>query len=391
MAGIKELEYYSDKLFSRIDGWETRTLQRIGARIKATGKLSQADRQALRNMANLSRPMEQIYTDLAQVTARNVGDIRLMFTAIMRDVLDGAKPLYKARNMPIVPIEKNPWVQRLIDNWVRQTSGAMINLTRTKALGFAKYNTYGMEVGYQGIGGAFQDAIDSAAVAVTSGTTDFNAAMRDVIKDLGGSGVRAVYASGVTRSLESMVRQNLIYASKQAAQDYTDHIGEEIGADGFEVDYHGNPRPSHEFMQGKMFSLHGDKTINGVFYPDGAEALARMQDYGCRHFRMPVILGVSEPAYNAQELARLKQKDGTPIEYNGQKKLPYEWTQEQRAIERAIRKQKNTYILAKSSGDDVLAKQSREKIKALRQKYDDLCAGTGLQPTLERATVSGYR
>lgn len=66
-------------------------------------------------------------------------------------------------------------------------------------------------------------------------------------------------------------------------------------------------------------------------------------------------------------------------------------TQLQRRIELNIRKQKDTQILARASGDTELVEQSQNKIRLLTSKYNDLCNASGLLPKKQRMQVAGYR
>ena len=66
-------------------------------------------------------------------------------------------------------------------------------------------------------------------------------------------------------------------------------------------------------------------------------------------------------------------------------------TQLQRRIETAIRKQKDTQILARSAGDTELVEQSQLKITQLTHKYNELCNISGLLPKKQRMQVLGYR
>ena len=66
-------------------------------------------------------------------------------------------------------------------------------------------------------------------------------------------------------------------------------------------------------------------------------------------------------------------------------------TQLQRRIETAIRKQKDTQILARSAGDKELAQECEMKIRQITEKYNDLCNISGLLPKKARMSVSGYR
>jgi hypothetical protein len=164
----------------------------------------------------------------------------------------------------------------------------MINLAKTKVLCILGAN--GKPIGMQKY---YTDVLDKAVMQVSTGATDFHTAMRDSIIELGGSGVRVDYGGGVTRRLDTVVRQNLLWGAKQASVEYNEMIGEELGCDGYEVDWHSNPRPSHEFMQGKQFVVGKARTINGVHFDSFDEANERLQDYGCLHYKTPIICGIS--------------------------------------------------------------------------------------------------
>ena len=99
------------------------------------------------------------------------------------------------------------------------------------------------------------------------------------------------------------------------------------------------------------------------------------------------ILGVSEPRYNAAEIAEKNRKTSEIIEYDGKKKTRYEWRGRQRALDREIRKQKTTANMAKAAGDKQLVKDCNTRIKALKAKYNDLTESVGLQKTEERMRV----
>lgn len=384
-------EKYAQALFDNLNGWQDRTLARIGRRLKATGRLSAYDEKALKNIVNITGDMNAIYADLARVTGQSIKEVQTAFERFMNDNMALYKPLYDFRNIPFLPYAENPIAQQIVNHWVKETAGEMINLSRTKALSVVKYglkNGERVPIGVESLQGAYQSAIDKAVFNVTSGTQDFYSAMRDTIEDLGGSGVRVDYGNNVTRSLDSVIRQNVLYAVKQMQDDYNTQVGRELGCDGFEVNFSATCRPSHAFMEGRMFSKYGDKTVGGVTYPDGTEALARLNDYNCHHRKMAVILGVSEPRYNVAEIAEKNRKTSEVIEYNGKEKTRYEWIQKQREIEREVRKQKTTANMAKAAGDNQLVKDCNTRIKALKAKYNDLTESVGLQKTEERMRVT---
>ena len=386
-----KLNEYADAVFDRCNYFNDYVLETIGRRIKATGQLSAADQAALKNMADISGDMDAITKKLAEITGQNIADIEAIYTQVLTDGVNTYEPLYDLKGMTFLPFEQNEFAKQLVRHWAAETAGELVNLSRTKALCFDRYNLAGEVIGSTPLAGAFQKAIDDAVIAVSTGTVDFNTAMRKTVEQLGGSGVKVHYGSGVNRSLSAMVRQNLLYGAKRASQAYEEQVGKELGCDGFEVDYHAHPRPSHAFMGGRMYSYKGTVRIGGRVYEDGAEALERLSDYGCLHFKTDVILGISEPRYDEAWLSEQKRKDAEPIAFDGRQKTAYEWQRVQRELERAVRRENSTAVMARASGDKALARRCREKTAAYREKYDALCDAVGLEKRYNRMAAYGAK
>ena len=382
MADVSKLEEQAQLLANNVTGWENSTLQRIGKRIGRYGKMSLADVKAINNIAVVKSDMEAITKELAKVTGYNISQIEQMYGELLEEQHLANQPLYDYRGKKFVPFAENRELQAIARAYAKTTGETMINLAKTKALCILDHN--GKQIGLQKY---YTDVLDKAVMQVTSGATDFHTAMRDSIVELGGSGVRVDYGGGVTRRLDTVVRQNLLWGAKQASVEYNEMIGEELGCDGYEVDWHSNPRPSHEFMQGKQFVVGKARTINGIHFDSFDEAEERLQDYGCLHYKTPIICGISEPRYSPEELKWLNEQNARRYTIDGKEYSGYEVTQMQRRLETAVRKEKTTRDLARSSGDKVLVKKCNEKIKAYRQKYDEVAETTGLYADTKRMSV----
>ncbi len=388
MYNPEKLEEYAHKIYARYEYFNNYTLETIARRIKATGKLSAHDQQALKNITDITGDMKAITKKLAEITRMNVSDIEKLYTQVVSDGVNTYKPLYNFRDMKFVPFEENDFAQQLVRNWARETVGTMLNLSQTKALCFDKLDFDGNVIGSIPLKGAFEQAISEAVQAISRGTVDFNTAMAKTVERLGGSGVKVAYGSGVNRSLSAMIRQNLLYGAKQAAQSYDQHVGDLLNCDGFEVDAHAGCRPTHEFMQGQMYSYDGEKTVDGVTYEDGTKALTALKDYGCLHFKTDVILGVSSPRYSPEELERIHRETTELIEYNGKKKTLYEWKQTQRGLERAIRMERQKAEMFKAAGMKTKAQECATKAVVFRAKYDDMCSQIkSMSPRPERMKI----
>ncbi|MBQ7959754.1 MAG: hypothetical protein IJ285_00870 [Clostridia bacterium] len=404
MAFQDTLEKRAEKMFQSVFGWEQKALIRIGKRVKSIGSLSFADLQAINNYAQYRGMSEEdffkkyaedlakidadaVMEDLAKLTGQNVRETRHIYADVIDQQHEGYKQLYDYRNKPYVPLAENKELQALVDAYSRTTAETFVNFSMTKAnaIGFMQNKTF---VPLQK---SFTDVLSKAVVSVATGTGTFGAEMRDVLRELGGSGVRVDYGNGDTRSLDSMVRQNLLWGAKRASREYSRLIGEELGCDGIEIDWHSNPRPFHVFMQGKQFVLGKARVINGIFFESADKALEALNDYGCLHFETYIICGVSEPAYDPEELERLNQQNAQPITIDGVTKTGYEWKQTMRRLERAGRQTKLQREVLKASGDNIGADEAERTLKAIRKKekrimdkYQKIADRTGIKAQPEK-------
>lgn len=386
MADISKLEQQANLLMNNVSGWEQNVLTRIGKRIKKYGKLSLADVKSINNIAVVKQDMDSITKELAKVTGYNISQIEQMYGELLEKQHLANQPLYDYRGKKFVPFEENRELQALVRAYAKTTGETMINLAKTKALCILDHN--GKQIGLQKY---YTDVLDKAVMQVTTGATDFHTAMRDSIVELGGSGVRVDYGGGVTRRLDTVVRQNLLWGAKQASTEYNTMIGEELGCDGIEIDWHSNPRPSHVFMQGKQYVLGKARTINGIHFESADEALERLQDYGCLHYKTPIICGVSEPRYSHEELKLLNEQNAKKYTIDGKEYSGYEVTQMQRRLETAVRNEKTTRDLAKASSDNALVKRCNERIKAYQGKYNEISEITGIQGDKKRMSIQEVR
>ena len=400
MADISKLEQQANLLFNNVAGWEQSTLQRIGKRIGKYGKMSLADVKAINNIAVVKQDMDAITKELAKVTGYNISQIEQMYGELLEEQHLANQPLYDYRGKKFVPFKDNRELQAIARAYAKSTGETMINLAKTKALGFV--NKAG---NFNNMQNSLIDVLDKAVMSVSTGAEDFNTVVRNAIKDLGGSGIRVDYGTAIingkevriTRNLATVVRQDVLWGAKQASREYNEMIGKELGTDGEEVDFHFPCRPSHEFMQGKQYCTEGTQTINGVKFigfsdvdpssPDGLSADRALQDYGCNHYPTSIICGVSEPRYDAKELAELKKQAETPIEIDGVSKKPYEWQQSMRSLENAIRQQKWEKAIATGASKNDIVKDCNAKIKAYRAKYNQISEQSGIAVDTKRLSI----
>lgn len=382
MDNIQRLEQQADLLFQNVSGWETSTLKRIGGRIGKIGKMSISDVKALNNIAMVKQDMDAITKELAKVTGMNISQLEKIYGDVLTEQHLANKPLYDFRGKKFVPFEDNRELQAIVRAYARVTGGTMINLAKTKlwCIRDERGRFVKLQKGYANV-------LDKAIMQVTSGATDFHTAMRESIVQLGGGGIRVDYGGGITRRLDTVVRQNLLWGVKQASIEYNDMIGEELGCDGIEIDWHSNPRPSHEFMGGKQYVLGEARTINGIRFESADEALDRLNDYGCLHFKTPIICGVSEPRYSQAELNKLNEQNARTYDIDGKTVTGYEATQMMRRLETSVREQRTIKATAQASGDALQVRRCNERIKLYQNKYNEISEITNIAKQPKRMSM----
>lgn len=113
--------------------------------------------------------------------------------------------------------------------------------------------------------------------------------------------------------------------------------------------------------------------------------------WNCKHIALPILLGISQPAYTDEELAAFARNGREEITIDGITMTRYEWTQKQRQIETAVRAQKNIAIMAKASGDDLARREAQRNINDLENQYARITDAAGLTAKKERMRVAGFR
>lgn len=383
---ISKLQTYEDYVANNIAEWEAESIARVCRKIGKIGRMSKKELEKFDADKEAKKEWERIVAALAIATALNIRTLKKAYISEFEEWEKQNEYLYQYRSQEPLGV-KNGDLQSIIDEAVNQNGKDIINLTNTKALSV---------LGRNGKPIRFQDAIyksfSDAVKTVTEGKADFYTTMRKTVQNLGGSGCRVNYGEGITRRLDTVVRQNMAYGIKQSHKEYNEIVGREIGADGIEIDYHSNSRPSHRYMQGKQYAKGAEgKTVNGIFYPSAEKegVYDRLyEDYNCRHYETDIILGMSEPRYSAEELKRFEEQDKRLYKIGNIEKDGYGWSQSMRACETEIRRCKDEINALKAFGNsEAEIKALRQRIKTVRAKYNEIAEVTGISAEPKRMNV----
>lgn len=351
-------------------------LRKVGETINKIGKLNQSSINLLIQLRRMGVDMRTINRELRKVTKLTQKDIKALYRKAAQEANTDARFEYITKGVQPDSIR---W-ERLVESIWEQTAGTMENLSKSTV-----------------VAENYRAAVDEAVQAVSMGVGDYNSAIRRTIKSIGTAGMQVEYESGARKRLDSAVRMNILDGVRQVQQEAQKLIGEEIGADGVDISAHAMSAPDHEPVQGRRFDIQNFRLmqegkpfvdVDGKRY----KAFPRpITQWNCRHLVFYILIGISRRMYTDEQLQEWKEDNHRGVTIDGEHYTRYEATQLMRKIELQIRRQKDTAILAKASGDDMLRRECQGNITRLTAKYKSVAEAAGLKPRLEKTNVDGFK
>ncbi len=241
---------------------------------------------------------------------------------------------------------------------------------------------------------AYQWALDSAALQVQSGAINYNQAIKTAVKELADSGLKVVdYESGHRDHVDVAVRRAVMTGVSQICAKYTEQSAEYLDTPYFEVSAHvgardkpgPSPWSSHKDWQGRVYSVRAGDIYPSIYDVCGLGAVDGLEGANCRHRRFPWVEGVSERTYTDEQLEHID--NGLGCTFEGKNYTAYEATQEQRKVERTIRKLKREKTAYNAAGLTDEEQAVNIKLRRLNAKYKAFSKAAGLPEQRERMKV----
>lgn len=347
----------------------------IARRISEAGQLTSTAAYQVWRAQQLGVSQREIKKQLRAILKVSHRDLRKLLTQSADVGYD-----FDIKHLPqvqAIPFAQNETIQRVVSAAVELAQSDFTNLTQTT--GFV--DPFGNALPLQD---AYRKCMDFAFKQVSTGAADYNTAIRQATKNLAKYGIRTIdYESGVHTSLEAAVRRNIMGGLGLMQEQISQYNHDEMGANGWEISAHAACAPDHEPIQGKQYSDADYKALNNSL-------VRRIGTLNCGHAAFPIVLGVSQPQYTPEELAELRKGNKGGITYQGRHYTGYEATQQQRALERAIRTQKRRVLIANKTGDADRQQTAKTKLTLLNQEYRRFSKAAGLRTQYERAEVAGF-
>ena len=311
---------------------------------------------------------EDILARLKKLTGKTKKELRELMQDAGNVALKSDDEVYKRNGLDPPPIGASKDLQQILQAGYDKTAGTFQNLTMTTVRTATRQ---------------FEQALDRTYMQITMGGMDYNTSIRRAIKQLSADGVGAIkYPSGRVDSIEVAVRRALVTGVNQTALRLQDARADEVGSDLVEVSAHSGARPEHAKWQGGIYSRSGkSKKYPGLVEVTGYGTALGLGGINCSHSFRPWFEGMSR-TYSE---GLLEEYEARNFEYNGKKLTEYEALQEQRKIERNIRRWKREQNAMAAAGLDV--SESVAKVREWNAIHRDFLKQTGLKPDGTRLAV----
>lgn len=367
-----------EQLARRITAVNDYTLERLGkdiARIRSLNNYRDAQLVAIKMTGE---SVTDITSRLSRASGMTVAEIERLYEDAARYDYEFAEQFYLKKNIEQIPFEQNEALQRTVKAMVRQTAFSCSNFSGSYA--FALHDPNG-RTRLTSLAAGYKEAIDKAVTSVRLGINDYNFEMRQVLRQYADSGLRtADWQSGYSQRLDTAVRRNIMDGLRALKNEEQKLLGDEFGADGYEISAHVNPAPDHATIQGRQYSKADYEALN--------ESLERkIGTLNCYHTITAIVLGVSTPAYSEAQLLKMKRKSEELIDIGGRQYTRYECTQLQRQLETAVRKAKDRKRLFEAADDKECVEKENCRIRSYKEKYDTVTKAAGLDTHYTRMST----
>lgn len=305
---------------------------------------------------------------LSALTGKREAELKRLMREAGAEALRFDTRIYQSQGLKVPSLAESESLQSVLNAGYRATNGTFRNLTGTTAKTATQQ---------------FERALDRAWLQIQSGGFDYNTTIRRAVKDLSRQGICAIrYPSGHMDTIEVAVRRAVVTGVNQTAGRLQWELADEMECDLVETTAHAGARPSHAEWQGKVFSRSGkDKRYPAFIESTGYGTGAGLCGWNCRHSFNPYFDGMPR-TYSASDLAEYEKKKYT---YNGHRMTEYEASQQQRYIERQIRRWKREKVAMSSAGMDI--GESTAKIRRWQKTQRDFLRQTGLKRQSDREQI----
>lgn len=379
------LDALPEELAELYRGLEDTLLTEICSRLKLRDELNEVTVQDIKALRSHGIDLKEI----EKAIRKTLGISETKLNKLLDDVVERNQKYY-TELIDLAHITQPETLVSVEDTWAiyEQTKQTLRNITRS--MGFLVNAGRTMLPPAK----AYQWALDAATLKVESGAISYEQAIKDAVRELASGGLRVVdYESGHRDHVDVAARRAVMTGVSQLCSKYTEQAAKYFETPYYEVSAHAgardvpgrSPWSSHKEWQGKVYSTRSGDIYPNIYEVCGLGAVDGLEGANCRHRRNVWVEGVSERTYTDEQLAHID--DGLGCTFEGKTYTAYEATQEQRKVERTIRKLKRKKTAYNAAGLTDEEQAVNIKLRRLNAKYKAFSKAAGLPEQRERMKV----
>lgn len=376
------LDAMPEELAELYRGLEDTLLTEICSRLKLRDELNEVTVQDIKALRSHGIDLKEVEKAIRKTSGISETKLNKLFDNVVE-----RNQKYYTELIDLAHITQPETLVSIEDTWAiyEQTKQTLRNITRS--MGFL------VDAGRTMLptAKAYQWALDAATLKVESGAISYGQAIKDAVRELASGGLRVVdYESGHRDHVDVAARRAVMTGVSQLCSKYTEQSAEYLETPYFEVSAHAgardkpgpSPWSSHKDWQGKVYSTRSGDIYPNIYEVCGLGAVDGLEGANCRHRRNVWVEGVSERTYTDEQLAHID--DGLGCTFEGKTYTAYEATQEQRKVERTIRKLKREKTAYNAAGLTDEEQAVNIKLRRLNAKYKAFSKAAVLPEQRER-------
>ncbi|WP_026582132.1 phage minor capsid protein [Bacillus sp. J33] len=220
----------------------------------------------------------------------------------------------------------------------------------------------------------YLDIINQTVGKVLAGTVTPQQALREYASKAAEKGVPALIdKAGKRWSTEAYMNMVMRSTVNNVANDMQDARMDDYGVDLLEVSSHLGARPGCAPYQGRIYSRSGTHPKYPAFATTSYGNPAGLFGVNCRHIKYPFIEGLSHKTYKPYNEKENRQA--------------YEESQQQRHLERNIRKAKRELAMMMEMKDPYGVNDAEEKLKEAQHQMRQFIKNTGRTRNRQREKI----
>lgn len=334
--------------------------------------LTSLDKWQLETLQQAGYLLEDIQEEIAKATGKMESEIAEAMEDAGVTALEYDDRIYREAGLNPVPLVQSPYMIQLMQDTYLQTLGEWRNFT---------------SISKRAVHDLFVNACDTAYMQAMSGMISPRQAVREALETIVEGGVYVEYPGGRKDTIETATARAVRTGISQASGRIQIARMDEMDVDLVLVSSHLGARPSHAEWQGQVYTRSG---LNPK-YPDfvavtGYGTVTGLCGANCRHSFGPYFEGQHNP------FEQFDDEDNRKL---------YELEQQQRTLERRIRKTKRDAMSARTARDAETDPTEREywdkkyqKKAALLQKqnaaYNQFCEDNDLKKQHDRISIAKW-